>query len=272
MNRRGWNVRLRAGALAVFRAGAVTGRLAGAEHRGARVVAHHMRLWLRLPGGSLEMAEVGARSGRTGWTEWFSCRAATGTSWRARRGRPADVEIIARPRELIISLDVLCSRRKRCLAGHLDAAEDDRSVAGPLLKVGARRWRGDGGSKKSSTHGLISPLSPALASAAARGGVARGWWERTGPGRGERNSARSMAGAQAGMRRSGREDRRASRVRDAQVQDYVAQDYSPRLRPRNCVIYTYGTGQPAHAVWGTQDNVKVRCERKRAAEARRAAG
>ena len=44
--------------------------------------------------------------------------------------------------------------------------------------------------------------------------------------------------------------------------DYVAQDYSPRLRSRNCVIYTYGTGQPAHAVWGTQDNVKVRCERK----------
>ena len=35
------------------------------------VAAHHMRAWLRLPSGSLEMAEAGREITEDGLDEWF---------------------------------------------------------------------------------------------------------------------------------------------------------------------------------------------------------
>ena len=55
----------------VFRAEAVTERLAGLTSWSRAVVLHHMRTWLRLPSGSLEMAEVGREITEDGCGEWF---------------------------------------------------------------------------------------------------------------------------------------------------------------------------------------------------------
>ena len=50
---------------------AVTERLAGLTSWSRAVVAHHMRLWLRLPSGSLEMHNVGLELVEDGMDEWF---------------------------------------------------------------------------------------------------------------------------------------------------------------------------------------------------------
>ena len=50
---------------------AVTERLAGLTSWSRAVVRHHMKLWLRLPSGSLEMAEAGREITEDGCGEWF---------------------------------------------------------------------------------------------------------------------------------------------------------------------------------------------------------
>ena len=50
---------------------AVTERLAGLTSWSRAVVVHHMRTWLRLPSGSLEMHNVGLELVEDGMDEWF---------------------------------------------------------------------------------------------------------------------------------------------------------------------------------------------------------
>lgn len=50
---------------------AVTERLAGLTSWGRAVVLHHMKLWLRLPSGSLEMHNIGLELVEDGMDEWF---------------------------------------------------------------------------------------------------------------------------------------------------------------------------------------------------------